>query len=415
MEKTKSFLVQVIFDIENSKWNAIKERPEAETYELSADASLRANLSGGIGTYLVRAMLHKLGVNEHQVFKWRLENKYMQYQVFHHYIPRAVAKTYSLSELLDEDDGVIKIKRLCENGFFIKSALGDNSGRNNQFDRTADLDEIIDSHQAAYNDQEKWIIQEKLDLNEEFRIHTFGKELIPGLSFRINGSSSDGIEAQEFVKLILEKLPDGILHGTLIGWDIGITDTDQFFVIEANFTGFYPAYNRGFQTSIYFQDGIYGAIVCACLNNYFKQRYKISIGSIENNLLANYQFYLDFLFYSSVFTPEHAAILMNKTKIGNQPALLYLGENANTLYVTLVRYFQLINLAPIFYLIVDEGSAPTFIELLAGNEFIQVMVMQTMVTEDQYLLTDGLTYEESKKMYCDQAIRMIGKKTVIIL
>lgn len=415
MEKTDSFLAKLISDIENSDSYVMNKRSENDFFELTDDPSLTADLSGGQGAYFVRFMLSKLRINEHHVFRWRLENKYIQYQVINHYIPGAVAKTFSFSEILDTEDGINKIRELCESGFFIKSTLGDSSGRKKRFDRTAELNEIINSYQSAYNKEEIWMIQEKLDLNEEFRIHTFGMDVIAGLAFRINGSGSDGQGALEFVKVILEQLPDTILQGSLIGWDIGVTNDHQFYVIEGNFTGFHPVYGHGFQTSGYFQDARFGAIVCAWLNNFFKCKYKISVSSVETNLQNNSKFFSDVMFYSSVLTEEHLDILMNKKEIGDIPAMLYLGDNTNTRYITLLKYFQLVNLAPKFYMIISEECLPDFTGLIKGIEFIDVLAEQNLFTKDQYLSMKELSYEKRKKLCCARAGRLIEEAAYIML
>ena len=415
MERTGSFLARLIFDIENSDPYVMKNRSEDEFFELADDPSLAADLSGGQGAYFVRFLLSKLQINEHHLFRWRLENKYIQYQIINHYIPGAVARTFSFSALADENDGVGRIRELCESGFFIKSTLGDSSGRRKRFDRTAELNEIIKSYRSAYNEEEEWMVQERLDLNEEFRIHTFGRDVIAGLAFRINGSGSDGQGTLEFVKLILEQLPDTILQGTLIGWDIGVTNDHQFYVIEGNFTGFHPVYGRGFQTSGYFQDARFGAVVCAWMNNFFKWKYKISIGSVETILQQNSKFFSDFVFYSSVLTEEHLDILIDKKEIGDLPAMLYLGEIFNTLYITLLKYFQLINLAPKFYLIVNQSVVSNFTSGLVGVEFIHVLVEQDLFARDQYLSIRDLNYEKRKKICCDRAGRLIEESAYIML
>jgi hypothetical protein len=415
MEKSDSFLTRLISDFENKNLFIIEKRAESKVFELMSDPFLLDNLSGGVGAYVVRSLLGYLGVDEHQIFRYRLENKYVQYLVFSHYIPDAAAQTFSLSYLLAEENGAAKVSSLCENGYFIKATLGDSSGRKNLFDRTAELDYIIDNYKPEYNDKEKWMVQERLDLREEFRIHSFGHQVIYGLGFRINGSGSDGQEALAFVESILKVLPDAVVGNSLIGWDIGITNSGKLYIIEANFTGFHPEYERGFQTSGYFQDGTYGPVVCAWLNNYFKNTYNMSIGAVESKLLSQSQFFAEFLFYSSVLTKEHLHILRNKRKIGNLSVILYLEEYPNPLYITLLKYFYMINLATTFYLIIKDEAVPEFNELAAQAAYIDIIGVQSLFSRTRYREIQELEPEKRRQAILQPVINVLEDGKYIVL
>jgi hypothetical protein len=411
----QTFLEETILSIESSDLYVMKERSAHEKFDLYLNPSLLDNLSGGMGTYIVRAILKELGVNENQVLQWRLENKFMQYEILNYYIPGCMAKTYSLSQVLSSENGSDKVKSLLAKGFFLKATLGDSSGRSNRFDRTDELASILKSYTCQYNDQEKWILQEKLDLEEEFRIHTFGRDLIYGLSFRINGGASDGIAAQEYVISILQKLPHAFLEGSLIGWDIGITKDKQIYIIEANFTGFHPEYGRGFQTSGYFGDAQYGPIVCAWLNNYFRVRHHISIGSVENALVVDYDFFKEFVFYKSVLTAEHLNIFKKKLEGAYVVAMIYLGHHLNSLLIKLVKYFQMINLADRYFVIADENLVKNVKELFIGNYAVKVFVEQQLFTDDQLLLREGWDDETRKAEACWHALQLVEEKVYVIV
>ncbi len=408
MEIKDEFLEEIILDIESSDCQNIEGKSENETFELWSDPALLENLSGNIGAFFVRAFLNKLNVDEHHIFRWRLENKYRQYQILNYYVPGIVAETIGFSQLLNTDNGAQKIRELCTNGFFLKATLGHRSGEANNFDRTNELDEIIQSHQKEYDGQEKWMLQKKLHLKEEFRIHTFGKDLINGLTFIMNGQdSSKGTGAEETVKGILEKLPDTILQGTLIGWDIGITDTNEYYVIETNITGFHPEFARGFQTSGYFGDRVYGSILCAWLNNYFRVKYHISIGSIESSLLSDNQFYKEFIYYDSLIKSEHIEFLRNKVGKASISAIIYFGDEVNHLLIKLIEYFQLENFADIYYLIMNEKNILQVSNLFLANVHVGVLIENKLFTEDQYKLIKQLSHERRKKICSYHALRII--------
>jgi len=413
MEIFDNTVEMIILDIESTNVQIIEPKIENETFELCHDPALESNLAGNIGVLLVRSILNKLNIDEHRVFKWRLDNKYKQYQILNHYIPNCMAETISLSQLLKEDNGIQKIRELCEKGFFIKSTVGDGSGRDNSFDRTAELDEIISLYQN--DDEEKWVLQKKLNFKKEFRIHTFHKDLIHGLTSITEGLDlSDSYAAEEFVKIILANLPDTILQGTLIGWDIGLTDNNEHYVIEANITGFHPEFNRGFQTSGYFGDPNYGAIMSAWLNNYFRSKYNISIDSIESSLSSSNQFYEDFIFYSSVFNSQHLKIIENKKDV-NTSAIIYLGESTDSRLLMIASYFRLANFASLYHLIVNEENFSKVSKFFEGKKSIEILIENSLFTKDEYLLIKQLSYEKRKSIYYHRVLHQIKEKSCLII
>ena len=416
MEKTDNFLAEIISDIENSDFNRVEKKTRHELFELWSDPALLADLAGNTGAFYVRAILNKLNVDEHRVLRWRLENKYRQYQVLNHYIPGCMAKTISFSKVLAELNGVQKIRALCEEGYFIKSTLGHSTGRLNSFDRTGELENIISSYQQEEDNLEKWMLQKKLNLKEEFRIHTFNRDLIYGVSFIMAGEdSSISIAAEAYVTEILKKLPDTILNGTLIGWDIGITTDQKFYIIEANITGFHPEFHRGFQTSGYFGDPDYGAIMCAWLNNYFKNNYNISVGSVEATLFQSSKFYEKFMFYTSLFRSEHMEFLKNKAKGIRSSAIVYLGGEINLMLINLIRYFQEEDFARRYYLITDGKYAAELSGVLAKNELLRVIAEDTLFTKEQYILIKELEYERRKQISFYHTMRLINEDSCLMI
>lgn len=421
MELYTNVLESIISDIENSSAQVIEKKPVNETFELWRDPVLFDNLSGNIGAVFVRALLNKLNVNEHHVFRWRLDNKYRQYQILNHYFPGCVAKTIGLSELLAENDGHKKIRELCENGFFVKSTLGHRTGQAGSFDRTAELDDIIKLHQEKGNQEkedqpEQWILQERLDLNEEFRVHTFGNDLIYGLTFIMAGQDSSKSSAAEiFVQKILATLPATILQGTLIGWDIGITNANEYYIIEANFTGFHPEFYAGFQTSGYFGDTDYGPAMCAWLNNYFRNKYQISIDTVEQDFKSSSPFFEEFLYYTSIFNDEYIRILQNKTKGVRAFAIIYLGTGANPFLVKLLEYFLQEDFAREYFLITSEETVQAIADQFSGDQLILIIDEHKLFLPEEYPLIRQLSYQERKKICCDKLLTKIEEKYYFIL
>ncbi|MGN7202677.1 hypothetical protein ACTHQF_00275 [Pedobacter sp. SAFR-022] len=285
------FLKNLLIEIANEPLYPIISSNKSVTVKPDV---LLTNLRGSIGSLYVRTLYRALQVNEDFPFKWRLENKYVQYLIFSSYLPLSVPETISLSDIvLQEEKGLI-IDKLLKKGYFLKSTLGHSSGDDNSFDRTSELQSILQNYnpKESRNFDEVWVLQQKLNLKKEFRVHSFGQDVIQGLSFERYGlnATDNFVAPEEFVKHTLAKLPASITHGCLIGWDVGVNFDNQFYIIEANYTGFHPVYKRGFQTSGYFQDNVYGPISCLRLNLYFKNKYGLSLCKINKKLITEFQF-----------------------------------------------------------------------------------------------------------------------------
>lgn len=416
MKVIDKFLDELILAIESTPAQLIAKRTEEETFELWSNPAILENLSGNIGAIFVRALLNKLGTNEHHIFKWRLENKFRQYQILNHYLPGCVAESLGLSELLNKANGVQKINELCQNGFFLKATLGHRTGESNSFDRTAELQHILQSHPQENDPIEKWMLQKRLNLTEEFRIHTFNRDLIYGLTFIMSGSDSSlSTHAEEFVNSILEKLPDTILQGTLIGWDIGITENNEYYVIEGNFTGFHPEFERGFQTSGYFGDLELGAIMCAWLNNFFRVNYQVSIASIESSLYASNPFYKQFSYYASLFKNTGLEYPRIKAKDTPVAAIVYLGDEINPLLINLLEYFQEENFADIYYLIVNAQNIPALRTMFLRAINLRFIPEDKLFTADKYQRIKQSGYERQRAASNDQTAGLIPEKSVFIV
>lgn len=418
MEAQDNILKELILDIESAPLKIIQKRPFNETYELRAYQWLLSNLVGGIGVLFIRSLLSRLFINEHHIFQWRLENKYIQYLILTHYNPGCMPVTVSFSKLMGRTNGRQKINELIKEGFFLKATLGEGSGKTDTFDRTAEIEQIVNLHQTVplLNQNENWILQKKLALKAEFRIHTFNDNIIYGLTFKITGAISlDNCKAEEFVKNILNNLPGTISQGALIAWDIGLTDHNGYFVIESNFTGFHPVFNYGFQTSGHFQDHTYGPASCAWFNMYIQNKYQISVASIENSLLAGTRFYRAFTFYKSTFKYEHLRAFISKTKDSPLSAIVYMSEETDSLYATLIAYFQRINYADMYYIITNEEYITEVSELFAEHNDINIIQETVLFTKEQYQLVKQLNYERRKQISCYHTFKRIKKCNCVIV
>lgn len=410
MKKKVEELKHLIQDLDGSASIVLPVGTAERTFELSFDQDLLAGLSGWLGAFTVRAMLSRLKIDEHRIFKWRPENKYIQYLIFSHYAPGCVPKTIGLNRLLKRGDWVSRIRSLIGSGFFIKATLGFGSGRARNFDRTSEIEQILDEHNF-----EKWMIQKKLKLKKEFRIHTFGSDVLYGMTFRISGAAEppDYDAPQQFTRQVLEKLPPSLRESTLIGWDIGLTSKGKYYVIEANFTGFHPEYHPGFQTSGYFEEAFCGPIICAWLNAYFRYKYGVSIRGVNDDLIAKAPFMEELDYYLSLFTTEHIRT-MQQARGRLAAVYIYLGEKTDFLIIKLTSYLQMGNFAVKYYLISPEQLQAEAKAMFKGAQIIH-LVENSLFTADQYQEVQELE-EESRRQHClDRAVMLIREEPYLTL
>ncbi|WGQ10179.1 hypothetical protein QG516_00735 [Pedobacter gandavensis] len=414
MEKEGNALKELILDINNSRLNTVKKKLLGRTFELSPHLFLLVDLSGWIGAIIVRAMLYKLGINEHHIFKWRPENKYIQYLILNHYARGCMPKTLSLSTIFRKEEWVAHIRRLVKSGYFIKATLGSGSGGKNRFDKTIDFEQILRSRKDdEHFKNEKWIIQQRLNINKEFRIHTFGKDVLYGLTLRIGGENETSVfdQPQEFINLILQKLPSSFLEGTLIGWDVGLTAKGKLYVIEANFTGFHPVYHAGFQTTGYVDTPPLGPVFCAFLHAYFRNKYAISIASIESVLMENFPYLEEFFYYISILKNKHIETIF-KAKGRVKAAYIHLNERTDFHIIKLVGYMQQVNIADTFYIITSEELQEEAQKKFKGDR-IKHLAECSLFTKNQYKKMQRMDYEGKKRMCFSYATRLTNEKSCI--
>ena len=415
MKKKWDILRELLLDIENSSLNTVTRSAVNSTFELFPHLFLISNLSGWIGALTVRAILYELHIDEHHIFKWRPENKFVQYLIFQHYSRGCMPVTSGLTNVLKNDNWVAAIRKRIKYDHFIKATLGFGSGRRKNFDRTTEFEQILKQYQEEPFLHEKWIIQRKLKLNKEFRVHTFGKDILYGLTFKISGGDSAGDfdGPQEFISLILQKLPSSLLEGTLIGWDVGLVKRGRYYVIEANFTGFHPEYRAGFQTTGYVDEMPFGPIICAWLNSYFRNKYAVSIFSVDNDLLVKFPFLEEFLYYISIFKDEHTEAL-NKAKGTVAAAYIYLGQETDFLMIKLISYLQVANFADMYYLITRQELQEEAMSLFKGDK-IKHLAEDELLPEDLYKEIQELSEESKREIYCNRAVALTKETSYIII
>jgi hypothetical protein len=244
---------------------------------LSDGIRLLEGLGGGTRALLVRQLLRALGFDERRHFQWRVEHKLIQALLLRSWAPHAIPVTCGLHALARGHD-VTQLREwfaACfPNGYRIKAALGDSSGdlpaggdperifRNLEVDLATAAGAIL---------SERFVVQEEVAIAVEYRVHSLEEDVIEDLTFRrYQGGSIPGErdEPNAFVRSLIERLPDAVVGGSLLAWDIAKQSKGEYIVIEVNFSGFHPEFKRGFHCSGYFHDYHWGACDTARLLNH---------------------------------------------------------------------------------------------------------------------------------------------------
>ena len=128
--------------------------------------------------------------------------------------------------------------------------------------------------------EEQWLVQQRIPSEKEYRVHSIEDHVIPDLTFHRFGSGNIPGERDApnaFVERLLRQLPDAIVGGSLLAWDIALTPDGELIVIEVNFSGYHPVFGEGFQCSGYYQDVEWGASIIARLLRFIEHTDGIAI------------------------------------------------------------------------------------------------------------------------------------------
>ena len=213
-------------------------------------------------------ILTVLGFDLHRLFRLRLEHKLVQAQVLDHYCPGSMPITCGASRItrgMTSEERVQWASMLEQAGFIVKSGLGEASAENGSLDQRSAFLDYMALHQP--NDSitqladERFIVQERIDVRAEYRVHSIEDQVIPDLTFSRHTPESSELtlsgRASSFVQSLLDRLPNGLVKDSLYAWDIAIDKENELKVIETNVTGMHPVFKPGFQCSGFFQTPAY--------------------------------------------------------------------------------------------------------------------------------------------------------------
>jgi ATP-grasp domain, R2K clade family 2 len=262
---------------------------------------------------LTRQICRGLSFDEHRHFNWRLEHKLVQALALNHFRPGVAPDSRGLGRQLQSIAPEFlrtTLERHFPRGFFIKPTLGDSSGDDEKSDRTRNVLAAVESGEMLAGapsciSEEAWVIQERVPIRREYRVHSLQDRIIHDLTFRryIPGNIPGERDAPNaFIQSLLDRLPAAFVTESLLGWDVALTTSGRFVVIEVNFCGFHPVYRRGYQCSGYFLDKDWGASNVARLLRFIERAYgmKVSI-ELDGPESPARQFYADAIRWKALY------------------------------------------------------------------------------------------------------------------
>ncbi len=251
----------------------------------------------------MRHVYRLMGFDECHPFRWRIEHKLIQALVINQFCSASVPVTCGLFRFVHEHlngciDPVVLNRELST--VYVKRALGSYADPNNTLETASAVQAVCARSRHDVPDElcdELWIVQERLALVEEYRVHTLESSVVPDLTFLRRGNRPIREERKgpnEFVASVISHLPEAFLAHSLCGWDIGRLSNGRLVVIEVNLGGVHPVIEPGFQCSGFFVNKEFGEYHTARLLQFIEQRYGVifkfqpgtrSLGEISDILL----------------------------------------------------------------------------------------------------------------------------------
>jgi hypothetical protein len=258
------------------------------TIRLSESGPFRENLSSTWRALPIRQLSHLMGLDEHRPFVWRLEHKLMQALVLNHFCPGHAPMTQGLgryrADIAKTELRSTLHREFTEWGFYLKPSMGDSSGERKVVDESHIILRDIESGKIELDTpagitDEAWVLQKRLPIRNEYRVHTIEDRVIFNLTYDRYGRGDIPRERgapNAYVQGVLDRLPNAFVGGSLLGWDVAWLG-DRFVIVEVNFCGFHPVHRRGYQCSGYYQDWEWGASMIARLLRFLEREDGIRI------------------------------------------------------------------------------------------------------------------------------------------
>jgi hypothetical protein len=233
----------------------------------------------------IRHLYRLLHFDENHPFRWRLEHKLVQALVLRSFCPSCVPASSGLYTYLAKHPCPRTEQDLRRSlaGVYLKAALGSGADPDNEREANVAIAAILSSPavpRVSSLVDEQWIVQERLSIAEEYRVHTIEDSVVPDLTYLRYSDRTIRGERQgpnEYVESVLRTLPAAFVAHSICGWDICRTADGVYKVIEVNLGGFHPDVKRGFQCSGVFNREIWGPYVIARLLLFVEKKYQANV------------------------------------------------------------------------------------------------------------------------------------------
>lgn len=232
----------------------------------------------------IRHVYRSLRFDETRPFSWRLEHKLIQALVLNHFVPGIVPATSGTRAYLNRLPVRTETSIRSElKGKHVKRALGSGSTADDTVEREEAIASYINHHHRGGNTSildEAWVVQERLSIAREYRVHTIENVVVPDLTFARHSNEPLRTEREAtnaFVESVVDVLPPTLLAQTICGWDVCRTASGEYMVIEVNFGGAHPFEQRGFQCSGMLATTPWGPYLVARLTRFIEKHYGVGM------------------------------------------------------------------------------------------------------------------------------------------
>lgn len=229
----------------------------------------------------MRHLYHLLEFDESHPFRWRLEHKLIQALILNHFCPDSVPVTSGLLRHFSQFTELSELDIRAElANRYVKRSLGYGSNPDDSAAKGEAAKSLVSNRSVSLPtlSEETWIIQERLQIDEEFRVHTFEDRVLDELTFmrHSNRPCKENVEGpNRFVAEVLKSLPDAFVSMSICGWDIARIGT-EYRIVEVNFAGLHLSEVPGFQCSSFLAQPVWGPLVLARLLYFLEKEHRVT-------------------------------------------------------------------------------------------------------------------------------------------
>lgn len=236
----------------------------------------------GFASAFIASVFSAQGFSACRLPRLGMDHKLLQSRALKPYWGHRIPRTDGLSQYLSQwgPSGLKQaLAQSFPDGYVIKPTVGAGTGDRGNFDCSSKLERVArrlgtNLRQPA---DEKWIVQERLAIHLEMRIHTFERTVLASLSFPRWGDekakNDEHYQLLDSFEVLIDQLPELFITGTAWGWDVARLEDGRLAVIEGNPTGTFFRAMEGFNCSGYFSSSKNGPQRLIKLWRFLQEKY----------------------------------------------------------------------------------------------------------------------------------------------